>query len=405
VRKGFAFPDGFPSSSGYARRFQGVAPERRGEAFSEKSKTFRTSGGEAAVEVFFLAYPQNPVWSGVFMSFTKLIGNERNKSILKRLLGGGRLSGALIFAGPEGVGKRQFALTMAKAANCRRIPEGAAAAQDSCDECPVCRRIDEGVYGDVTTISPDGQFIKIAQTRALADEVYTRPREGRQRFFLIDSAERLREEAANSLLKTLEEPPSTSTIILLASRPDALLQTVRSRSQRLNFSPLTIEEMEGYLTENFPRPAPDTALLARITEGRIGQATAFDLSVYRQDRRTLLELLELMAAGDNRLRVLKAAEYLGKKERDDFEKQLDLISSLLRDLIALTAGKKPESIVNLDVADRLSALAPKIGMRRLIDWTEKFNLLRSQLKVNINRQVATEAALLGMAESARSSAR
>lgn len=337
------------------------------------------------------------------MSFAKLIGNERNKLILKRLLSGGRLNAALIFAGPEGVGKRQFALTVAKAVNCRFVPEGAIANQanlDSCDECPVCRRIDEGVYGDVNTIAPDGQFIKIAQTRAMTDEVYTLPREGRQRFFLIDSADRLREEAANSLLKTLEEPPPTSTIILLTSRPDALLQTVRSRSQRLNFSPLTVEEMERYLAANFPRPAPDTALLARITEGRIGQATAFDLSVYRQDRRTLLELLELMAAGENRLRVLKAAEYLGKKERDDFEKQLSLISALLRDLVALAAGREAGEIVNLDISDRLSALAPKVGMRRLIEWTEKFNLLRSQLKVNINRQVATEAALLGMTQAA-----
>src|SRR5438128_1597983 len=151
------------------------------------------------------------------MSFAKLIGNERNKEILQRLLQRGRLASTLIFAGPEGVGKRQFALTFAKAANCQRLPvsEGASHRSDSCDECAVCRRIDAGTYGDVTEIKPDGAFIKIAQTRALAGEVHFRPREGRQRFFLLDGAARLREEAANSLLKTLEEPPPTSPIILL----------------------------------------------------------------------------------------------------------------------------------------------------------------------------------------------
>ena len=331
------------------------------------------------------------------MSFAKLIGNEHNKEILKRLLERGRVNSTLIFAGPDGVGKRRFALTMAKAANCHKAP-ATGYATDSCDECPVCRRIEEGTYGDVTTIAPDGQYIKIAQTRAMSEEVYYRPREGRQRFFIIDEADRLRDEAANSLLKTLEEPPATSTLLLITARPNALLPTIRSRAQRVNFAPLTVEEMEKYLSANFPRPAPDTALLARITEGRIGQATAFDLSVYRQDRKALIELLELMASGENRFRLLKAAEYLGRKEREDFEKQLDLLAALLRDLFLLASGKASDAIVNLDVADRLAGLAPKIGLPRLITWAGKFDTLRAQLRININRVVATEAALLSLAE-------
>jgi len=334
-----------------------------------------------------------------FMSFAKLIGNQRNKEILQRLLKSGRINSTLIFAGSDGVGKRRFALAFAKAVNCQKAPVGAYAL-DGCDECPVCRRIDAGLYGDVTVIRPDGQFIKIAQTRGMAEEVYYRPREGRQRFFIIDEADRLREEAANSLLKTLEEPPPTSTVILLTARPDALLLTIRSRAQRLNFTTLSVAEMEKYLSENYPRPAPDTALLARVTEGRIGQATAFDLSVYRQERRTLIELLELLAAGDNRLRLLKAAEYLGRKEREDFEKELALMTSLLRDLFMLAAGRSGDSIVNIDAIDRLAPLAQKIGLRRLMVWAEKFDELRARLRININRQIATEAALLALGEAA-----
>jgi len=332
------------------------------------------------------------------MSFAKLIGNQRNKEILQRLLWNGRINSTLIFAGPNGVGKRQFALAFAKAANCQKASIGAYTT-DGCDECSVCRRIDAGRYGDVTVVRPDNQFIKIAQTREMAEEVYFSPREGRQRFFIIDEADRLREEAANSLLKTLEEPPPTSTIILLTARHNALLLTIRSRAQRLNFTSLSVAEMEKYLAENYPRPAPDTALLARVTEGRIGQATAFDLSVYRQERRTLIELLELLAAGENRYRLLKAAEYLGKKEREDFEKELALMTSLLRDLFMLAAGRSSNSIVNIDAADRLEPLARKIGLRRLMIWAEKFDELRARLRININRQVATEAALLALGES------
>jgi DNA polymerase-3 subunit delta' len=327
------------------------------------------------------------------MSFTKLIGNERNKRILQRLLERRSIASTLIFSGPEGVGKRQFALTMAKAANCQAAP-GDRFAIDSCDKCSTCRRIDEATYGDVVTVEPDGQSIKIAQTRALTVEVYYRPREGRQRFFIIDEGDRLRDEAANALLKTLEEPPPTSTIILLTSRPDALLSTIRSRAQRLTFVPLPVAEMEGYLKANYPRPPGETELLARLTEGRIGQATAFDLSVYRQERRALLGMIELMASGDELFRLLKAAEYLGKKEKDDFEKALDLLASLLRDLFLLAAGGSRDKLTNIDVADRLEELAPKIGLNRLIDWVAQFDRLRAMMKININRQIATEALLL-----------
>lgn len=332
------------------------------------------------------------------MSFAKLIGNQRNKQILQRLLSNGRVSATMIFAGPDGVGKRQFAITFAKAANCQKAPDNSYAL-DSCDECATCRRIDEGTYGDVTTIQPDGQFIKIAQTRGMAEEVYYRPREGRQKFFIIDEADRLRDEAANSLLKTLEEPPPTSTLILLTSRPNSLLQTIRSRSQRMNFAPLTTAEMEKFLAENYPRPAADTALLARVTEGRIGQATAFDLSVYRQERRTLIELLELMATGQNRVRLLKAAEYIGKKERDEFEKELDLMTSLLRDIFLIAAGRSRGEVVNIDVADRLELIAGKLGLARITSWSEKIGDVRRSLRVNANRQLAMESALFELAEA------
>lgn len=331
------------------------------------------------------------------MSFAHLLGNERNKRILQRLLESGRLSATLIFAGLDGIGKRQFALTLAKAANCHKAPAGGFA-NDSCDECPACKRIEAGTHGDVVTIQADGQFIKIGQTREISEEVYYHPREGRQRFFIIDEADRLREEAANSLLKTLEEPPPTSTIILLTSRPNSLLQTIRSRSQRLNFSPLSIAEMEKFLAENYPRPAPDIGLLARVTEGRVGQATAFDLSIYKQERRALMELLELLAAGQDRVRLLKAAEHFGKKEREDFERQLSLMTLLMRDLFLLAAAEAPDGIINIDESERLQKLAARTGLRKVMAWSAKFNEIRKNLRFNINRQIALEAALLSLAQ-------
>ena len=334
------------------------------------------------------------------MSFVTLAGNERNKQVIQRLLaqGAGQIGRTLIFAGPAGIGKRQFALTMAKASNCLEARPDQP--PDSCDRCQTCRRIDEGSYGDVTTVLPDGQFIRIAQTRAMNEEVFYLPREGRQRFFIIDEADRLREESANSLLKTLEEPPPTSTIILITARPDSLLPTIRSRAQRLNFTPVSLSAIEAFLAAHYPRPKEENALLARLSGGCIGAALAIDLSVYRQERRILLELLELLAENRQRYRILKAAEYISKKEKSDFEAAIEAINGLLRDLVLLSTTADTAGVVNIDLSERLKDLALRLGTRRLILWFEQFNVLRRQLRVNVNRQLATEALLLRLQKPA-----
>lgn len=330
------------------------------------------------------------------MSFTKLVGNEKNKDTLQKSLRNGRIASSYIFAGPEGIGKKQFAITFAKAANCLKISSASVFPLDSCEECVACRHIDAGTFGDLNIISRDAEAatIKIAQTRELSEEAYYRPQDGRRRFIIIDEADRLGPEAANSLLKTLEEPPPTTHIILLTSRPDALLSTIRSRSQRVVFVPLSTNEIEEYLNKNFPRPAADNALLARLTDGCPGAATAYDLSVYRQERKTLIELLDLTSSGSDKFRLLKAAEYLGKKEKDDFEITLNMLSRLLRDIFLIASGRSRDYIVNIDVNGRLESLASQMGLKRIMLISEKFDSLRRSLKVNVNKQLAMEALLL-----------
>jgi DNA polymerase III subunit delta' len=329
------------------------------------------------------------------MSFKTLVGNERNKEILKRLLQQKRLGATFVFSGPEGVGKRQFALTLAKSANCAHANSGT---YDSCDECPSCQRIGLGTHSDVVTVRPDGNFIKVDQARDLARELFFRPREGVQRFFIIDEADRLREEAASALLKTLEEPPLTSTIMLITSRPASLLSTVLSRAQRIPFSALSHSEMETYLTRNFRRPQEESALLARVTEGRIGQATAIDLSVYRKERRELLELIELLAGNEEsnasaqprRVRLMKAAEHFGKLDRPSFEKMLNLLIRLLRDLLILAANGPESEITNIDERETLARLAHTATLEKVIYWSEKLSDLRENLIVNVNLRIALD---------------
>lgn len=330
----------------------------------------------------------------------KLVGNATNREIIRRLIRDQRYGATYIFAGPEGVGKRQFALDFAKAANCQHPPPGEI---DCCDECPSCFRVNENSHPDVRTLAPDEKGnIKIDPVREFSREIRFRPYEGKQRFFLIDGSERLREESANALLKTLEEPPPTSTIILLTDQPDGLLPTVRSRSQQLTFVPLSSDEMERYILQQ-GRAKSDAALLARLSEGSIGKLAAIDLSDYRKERKELLVLAELLAGDVSRHRLIKAAEYFARqdkdkdKDRDFFEKKLSFLLKIVRDMILLNEGCDRQKILNIDEAERLEVLAQRVGWRRLSYWVDGLNEVRLNLAVNINKQVAMDGLLQRLA--------
>jgi len=330
------------------------------------------------------------------MSLSSLIGNEQNKELLKRSLRSGRLPHALLFAGPEGVGKRQFALSLAKAVNCQQAVSGAGAGvypEDSCDRCGSCFRIANKEHLDVVEIKPDGAYIRIDQAREVARQAMLRPMEGRKRVFCIDEAEKLRDEAANAILKTLEEPPETTLIILITATPNSLLPTLRSRCQLLNFAPLPIEEIESYLAANYKRPAADTRLLARLSNGSIGRAISIDLSVYRNARKELLELTDVLARSRDPLRLIKAAEHFGKKEREEFIDILDIWSRILRDIFSILLDQK-EGIVNEDVITRLEQLAAAVSIRLISELAESIEELRRNLRVNINKQIALESLFL-----------
>jgi len=330
------------------------------------------------------------------MAFRDLIGNEPVKRALQVAAREGRLGHSLLFSGPEGVGKRQFALALAKTINCPNAQRDPL--PDSCDACPSCRKFDRGEHMDFSLIRPETAFLKIEQIRVLREHAYRKPFEARRRIFLIDGAEAMTEQAANALLKTLEEPPVESLLILVTDQPTRLLPTIRSRCQIYHFAPLSTAEIERFLRERFTRPEEEIRLLARLASGRIGKALSIDLSVYREMRHEILELLAVLATGD-RVRLIKAAEYLGRRlDREDFERRLEVLEQVLGDLLRLQSGA--EEVVNVDVASRLTALAPFFPPPRLMRLAERLAALRRDLWRNLNRQLALEALLLAESEAA-----
>ncbi len=334
------------------------------------------------------------------MPFSTLIGNDRIKKLLRRAVTEGRIGQSLLMAGPRGVGKYQFAVRLAQALNCEQVTTG-----DACGDCVPCRKIARNEHADVRTILRESQdpsfkkesksqFIKIEQTRALSEQAQFRPYEGRRRVFIIDDAEWLRHEAANSLLKTLEEPPDSSLIILITAKPFSLLDTVRSRCLMLSFAPLSAAEIEQHL-RTMKTTSEEAHLRARLAGGSIGRAIEIDLAEYREMRNLLLELVETLAFSRDSIRLLSAAEYLGRKlDKDGFEKHLDALMVLLGDLFHLKLRESKDPLINEDVAERLERVAEALAVEQITEWTDRIEQVFRALPRNVNRQLALEAFLI-----------
>ena len=345
--------------------------------------------------------------------FERIIGNEPVKKILRRLIAERRVPNSLLFAGENGIGKRLFALEVAKSFVCREPLETGA----PCGKCVSCRRVgkfdipaptdknrDEfkkvlyGGHPDIGLIAPYKKTILVDAIRSLETETNFRPFEARARVFLIDPADRMNDEAANALLKTLEEPPVSSYIFLLTARPDALLPTIHSRCQTLRFAPLADREIENYLLETKEYSPDDAALLARAADGKLGYALGADAEKFRRRRETMLKVLESLLTGKNRAVLLQVAEEItDAKNKDEYEDYLDALQILIHDAWALRLGAGAEKIVNADLADQLKQMVEASDANNFGAWLKEIETVRGNFVVNLNRKIATDALFLQMA--------
>ncbi len=344
--------------------------------------------------------------------FDQLTGNERVKQLLRRMLESGRVPGALLFTGEEGVGKKLFALEIARALNCR-TPQGV----EGCGKCPACLRMSRFNFpqsqdlddwkkifwtdhGDVGMVVAPKRLLLVDQMRDIEREANFRPFEGRARVFLVDDADKLNDQSANALLKTLEEPPPTSHIILITSRPAMLLPTVRSRCQTIRFSPLTTAEIEQHLLKNKLATPAEAGLRARAGNGSIGRALAGDLESFRERRDAMLQVLTALAITGDHFRLLRLAEEMNEaKHKDEYEFGLELLETLIRDSLMLSMGIPWEKVINQDVLPQLQKISERIDSRSATSWISRIEELREQLVVNVNRKPATDALFLSMAAS------
>jgi DNA polymerase-3 subunit delta' len=359
------------------------------------------------------------------MPFSSFVGNRTALAAAREMVVGGRVPGGLLFSGPDGVGKKTLAQMLAKALVCER-GDG-----DFCDACPRCRKAEEMftlakedlarrreikeaarrveglVYFDFQILEPLTRSILTEQIRQLRNLAYTRPFEFPRRIFIIDDVQTVHWQAVDLLLKVLEEPPGTTSFILVCPNPYELRATVRSRCLQILFQPVDESAILEILEKGGGLSTTQLALASRVVSGSVAKARNFDLAAYEQRRKPWLDFLEAVARRPGPATssladwrpLFDSAKALAEK-RDDFEATLDIGYRLLRDLLYVLQHGPDTEMTNVDMLPRLQAWAANLGLQGIellksgLDQADRLQIR------NVNQQLGFEA--LGLEVAARS---
>ncbi|MBB5315887.1 DNA polymerase III subunit [Tunturibacter empetritectus] len=368
-------------------------------------------------------------------TFNDFLGNSTAIEHLRTAIAAGRLPHSLILAGPNGAGKYTLALMLAMAVECERQPRDLWSNGQSlasfCGVCHNCTRIasvanledevekavaireelkteadrkDTRVlvqpHPDVLIVPPDPPqlLIKLGQIRTVIQRSHYLPNEAPRKIFILTAANMMK-EAANSLLKVLEEPPATVHIIILAENPGELLPTIRSRCATVRLGALPVEEIEMLLTDRRPDiPPKQRTLIARLAQGAAGKALSFDLEAYTASRADALVFLRNAAAANSgsaepdHTALFKTTETYraGAEGQQKTSALLRSLSLLLEDLLLLGAGT-PELVRNTDLRPELDRLSSTLSFAWIESASRALDQVQSGLRRNLLRSLSLDA--------------
>ena len=335
------------------------------------------------------------------MSFKDVIGHDRPIALLKRAIANDKVFHSYLFTGSEGIGKKWLAFQFAKALNClkREIAEA-----DACDRCLSCRKIDEALHPDVLFLEPEGssQLIRVEAIRQFQRDLAFRPYEGRYRVCILTTADRMAPDMSNTLLKTLEEPPLHTVIILLAQSARGILPTILSRCQQIRFNPLPLLSLTQWLMEKRNLGEEEAHLLAALSDGSPGKAVTLQEEILKIRRKEILREW----FGTRALSFMEIEEWIDSmpsKGWEDLIFILEVAKTLLRDLVVLKVSGDEEKLIHTDLVDELRALCSERDLSSLLAQLESIQQTRVTLVPEpriVNTALALEAMMLSWAGEA-----
>jgi DNA polymerase-3 subunit delta' len=372
-------------------------------------------------------------------TFNEFLGNSSAVEHLRSAIAAQRLPHSLILAGPSGAGKYTLALMLAMTVQCERQPHDLWSNGQSlasfCGVCHNCTRIataanlEEEVekavaareelretdkkdtrvliqpHPDVMILPPDPPqlLIKLGQVRTLIERAHYLPAEAPKKIFIITAANFMK-EAANSLLKILEEPPATVHILILAENPGELLPTIRSRCATVRLGALPVEEIEMLLADRRPEIAPkQRTLIARLSQGAAGRALGFDLATYTAARTDALLLLRNAVAEPEHSALFRMTETYraGADGQAKTQALLRALSLILEDLLLLQGGT-PELLRNTDMRGELERIAAAVSFAWIETASRGLDQVYSGMRRNLLRNLSLDAFAGQMTDAARS---
>lgn len=334
------------------------------------------------------------------MGFSDIIGHRRQIEVIRRSIATGRLPSAYLFHGEEGIGKRLVAIQLAKALNCSSpAPDG-----EPCGACHDCRNIASGCHPNVSFIRLETnektgklrQEIVIDQVRSAQEYLSLRAVGGGGKALIVDGAHLMNEEAANAFLKTLEEPPEGSHVVLVTSRPGSLLPTIISRCRSVGFAPLGESDVARALAGMRGMDDDDSRLVARMSGGRLGAALDTDPGELRKRRAGFLDIMGVLDGGGDAA-LLKKAEALSKSD-GELEDLVFFGTLWFRDVMVILVGGSAEMAYNGDMLDELSRWAGRMSPGRCEGALELLGRLGRSLERTFNRRLLAEETLFRVRE-------
>ncbi|HSB04697.1 MAG TPA: DNA polymerase III subunit delta' [Thermodesulfobacteriota bacterium] len=332
------------------------------------------------------------------MSFKNVIGHNRQIDLLQRAIINDRVYHSYLFLGNEGTGRRYVALQFAKVLNCLERKGDEA---DACDQCLSCKKIDAGLHPDVLFLEPEGpsQLILKPAIMQLQRELAFRPFEGKHRVCILTTADRMAPEMSNTLLKTLEEPPHHTVIILLANSAKAILPTILSRCQQIRFNPLPFLSLTQWLTEKNGLSVEEAHLLAALSEGSPGKALTLREEIRQIPREEILKAW-LGARPSSFGEIERWIESL-PSNWEDLILILEVAKTLLRDLVIFKILGDQAKVIHSDLVHEMEALSSQRSLSSLLTQLESIHQTRLTLNPKpriVNTTLALEAMMLSWAE-------